>query len=180
MRASPQDSSLQAHLRHRLPATGSRPLPRSNVITNVNCCTYWSGLARRRFMSVAAVLGPAALIARRLPGYEARPQQLDMAEAVADGHRRTRPSHGRGRHRSRQESLPIWFPPSRRRPRTRTIASSSRRTPSACKNSSSRRTCPFSRRVMPQHFTATLVKGRSATTSACAACAAPSRGPAAC
>src|SRR5712691_11005453 len=34
-------------------------------------------------MSVGAVLGAGGLIARRLPGYEARPQQLEMAEAVA-------------------------------------------------------------------------------------------------
>src|SRR5437764_503346 len=34
-------------------------------------------------MSVAAVLGTGGLIAQRLPGYEARPQQLKMAEAVA-------------------------------------------------------------------------------------------------
>ena len=35
-------------------------------------------------MSIASILGPDGAIARRLPHYEARPQQLDMAEAVAD------------------------------------------------------------------------------------------------
>ena len=35
-------------------------------------------------MNVHAILGPGGAIARRLPGYEARPQQLTMAEAVAD------------------------------------------------------------------------------------------------
>ncbi|MBV8317618.1 MAG: hypothetical protein JOZ53_21975, partial [Planctomycetaceae bacterium] len=33
---------------------------------------------------VRAILGPGGAIARRLPGYEPRPQQLTMAEAVAD------------------------------------------------------------------------------------------------
>ena len=34
--------------------------------------------------AVRAVLGPGGVIARRLPGYEPRPEQLAMAEAVAD------------------------------------------------------------------------------------------------
>ncbi len=35
-------------------------------------------------MSVASILGPGGAIAQRLRGYEARPQQLAMARAVAD------------------------------------------------------------------------------------------------
>ena len=35
-------------------------------------------------MNVHAILGDGGAVARRLPGYEARPQQLAMAEAVAD------------------------------------------------------------------------------------------------
>ena len=35
-------------------------------------------------MSITAILGPDGAIARRLSNYEARPQQLDMAAAVAD------------------------------------------------------------------------------------------------
>src|SRR6266511_3629215 len=34
-------------------------------------------------MSILSILGPDGAIARRLPGYESRPQQLDMAQAVA-------------------------------------------------------------------------------------------------
>src|ERR687888_478484 len=34
-------------------------------------------------MSTASILGPDGTIARRLAGYEARPQQLKMADAVA-------------------------------------------------------------------------------------------------
>src|SRR6478672_9871478 len=34
-------------------------------------------------MSILSILGPDGAIARRLPGYEPRPQQLDMAQAVA-------------------------------------------------------------------------------------------------
>ena len=35
-------------------------------------------------MSITSILGPDGAIARRLSSYEARPQQLEMAEAVAD------------------------------------------------------------------------------------------------
>src|SRR5437879_5065609 len=35
-------------------------------------------------MSIASILGPDGAVARRLAHYEARPQQLAMAEAVAD------------------------------------------------------------------------------------------------
>src|SRR5215210_2989267 len=35
-------------------------------------------------MSIPSILGPDGVIARKLPRYEARPQQLDMASAVAD------------------------------------------------------------------------------------------------
>jgi hypothetical protein len=34
-------------------------------------------------MSLARIVGPDGAIARRLPNYEPRPQQLDRAEAVA-------------------------------------------------------------------------------------------------
>ena len=34
--------------------------------------------------SIASILGPGGLVAGQLPGFESRPQQLDMAEAVAD------------------------------------------------------------------------------------------------
>src|SRR5258708_2964877 len=34
-------------------------------------------------MSIASILGPKGSIARRLSNYESRPQQLDMADAVA-------------------------------------------------------------------------------------------------
>ena len=35
-------------------------------------------------MTVASILGPDGAIARRLPSYEPRPQQLEMAEKVAE------------------------------------------------------------------------------------------------
>src|SRR3954471_7514799 len=35
-------------------------------------------------MSISAILGPDGVIARSLDRYEPRPQQLDMAQAVAD------------------------------------------------------------------------------------------------
>ena len=53
-------------------------------------------------MSIASILGPDGSIAQRLANYEPRPQQLDMAEAVAEAIAGPAPSHGRGRHRRRQ------------------------------------------------------------------------------
>ncbi|HWO63795.1 MAG TPA: DEAD/DEAH box helicase, partial [Umezawaea sp.] len=41
-------------------------------------------------METRQVLGPDGLIARKLPGFEARPQQLDMADAVAEAFARRR------------------------------------------------------------------------------------------
>src|SRR6516165_1350456 len=38
----------------------------------------------RPLMSTASILGPDGVIAGRLAGYETRPQQLEMADAVAD------------------------------------------------------------------------------------------------
>jgi ATP-dependent DNA helicase DinG len=39
-------------------------------------------------MSITKLLGPGGAVAKRMPGFEARPQQLEMAEAVADAVRR--------------------------------------------------------------------------------------------
>src|SRR5579883_897093 len=44
-----------------------------------------------RSLDVGAVLGPGGLLARSIPGWEARPAQLAMAEAVADALARRRP-----------------------------------------------------------------------------------------
>ena len=41
-------------------------------------------------LDVSQILGPGGLIARRLPHYEHRQQQLDMAQAVADALRTQR------------------------------------------------------------------------------------------
>src|SRR5438876_12129188 len=35
-------------------------------------------------MSIPSILGPRAILAQRLERYESRPQQLEMADAVAD------------------------------------------------------------------------------------------------
>ena len=54
--------------------------------------------------AVAAPFAPAGPLARALPGFEARPAQLDMADAVADGVRRRRHPARRSRHRHRQDA----------------------------------------------------------------------------
>src|SRR5262245_58857036 len=41
-------------------------------------------------MDARKILGPGGLVARKLPGFESGPQQLDMAEAVADALERKR------------------------------------------------------------------------------------------
>ena len=44
-----------------------------------------------RALSMSEILGPGGLLARALPSYESRPQQLEMAERVADALKRRRP-----------------------------------------------------------------------------------------
>src|SRR5262245_22731008 len=67
------------------PPTRTRPLlvfrqPRSRWYNRGGGSRHSQG----RPMSVASVLGPDGLIAQRLGSYEPRPQQLQMADAVAD------------------------------------------------------------------------------------------------
>ena len=64
----------------------------------------------------ASILGPGGAVARRLPRYELRDQQLQMAEAVAQAIERPGPPGRRGRHGRRQElRLPRPGDPGRRR-----------------------------------------------------------------
>src|SRR5437588_11448790 len=59
----------------------SARLRRRDRITNTRHCTCSQG---PRLMTPADILGPSGIIGQKLPNYESRPQQLEMAEAVAD------------------------------------------------------------------------------------------------
>ena len=128
------------------PAAARRP---TEAALRLTCSRPWAG-GDNPFMSVASVLGPDGLDRPALwPEFEARREQLDMAEAVADAIAERAPPDGRGRHRRRQElRLPRARDPGRAG-RTRTAGSSSPRTPSACRNNSSARTSRSSSRCMP-------------------------------
>ncbi len=106
----------------------------------------------------AKVLGPDGAIARRLPSYEARPQQLKMAEAVA--HAIASRSHliveaGTGVGKSFAYLVPAILTAAQSRRKvvvsTHTIS---------LQEQLLQKDLPFLRAVMPQEFTAVLVKGR--------------------
>jgi ATP-dependent DNA helicase DinG len=110
-------------------------------------------------MSHRSILGPDGAIARRLPNYESRPEQLDMADAVADalaGSRHLMVEAGTGVGKSFAYLVPAIQ--------------------AACANKEGRviisthtinlqeqlinKDIPFLRSVMPDEFIALLVKGR--------------------
>jgi ATP-dependent DNA helicase DinG len=104
-------------------------------------------------------LGPDGAIARRLPHYEARPQQLEMAEAVAravdqGGHLMVEAGTGVGK--SFAYLVPAILAAVEQKKKivvsTHTIA---------LQEQLLRKDLPFLRSVMPQEFSAVLVKGRS-------------------
>jgi ATP-dependent DNA helicase DinG len=104
-------------------------------------------------------LGPDGAIARRLPQYEARPQQLQMAEAVAHaieqgGHLMVEAGTGVGK--SFAYLVPAILAAVDQKKKvvvsTHTIS---------LQEQLLRKDLPFLRSVMPQEFSAVLVKGRS-------------------
>src|SRR5690349_2717487 len=111
-------------------------------------------------MSTASILGPDGAIARRLAGYEARPQQMKMAEAVADAI--AAPHHlmveaGTGVGKSFAYLVPaiqaaVADKDCRVVISTHTIS---------LQEQLVRKDIPFLQGVLPEPFTATLVKGRS-------------------
>jgi ATP-dependent DNA helicase DinG len=111
-------------------------------------------------MSIASILGPDGSIAQRLPNYEPRPQQIDMAEAVAgaiaDGHH-LMVEAGTGVGKSFSYLIPAILAASGRKDcrivvSTHTIS---------LQEQLVRKDIPFLQRVMPQQFNAVLAKGRS-------------------
>src|SRR5262245_57651000 len=115
-------------------------------------------------MKVQGVLGPDGLIARRLSAYEHRPQQLEMAEAVAKAI--AAPCHlmveaGTGVGKSFAYLVPailacLGAEPEQKKQKiivsTHTIS---------LQEQLIQKDIPFLRAVLPQEFSAVLVKGRS-------------------
>src|SRR5262249_8260849 len=106
-----------------------------------------------------SILGPDGAIARRLPSYEHRLEQLAMAEAVARAIEK--PSHlvveaGTGVGKSFAYLVPAIQATSD--PKTKVVVSTHT---IALQEQLLRKDIPFLRSVMPQEFSAVLVKGRS-------------------
>src|ERR1700733_15944039 len=111
-------------------------------------------------MSPRDILGQGGAIAKRLPSYEARPQQLEMAEAVAD-------AIGAARHLMVEAGTGVG----------KSFAYLVPAIQAACANKECkvvisthtislqeqliRKDIPFLQTVMPDKFTSVLVKGRS-------------------
>ena len=107
----------------------------------------------------ASILGPGGAVARRLPAYELRDQQLQMAEAVARAIER--PGHviveaGTGVGKSFAYLVPAILAAVEQKKKivvsTHTIA---------LQEQLLHKDIPFLRSVMPQEFSAVLVKGRA-------------------
>lgn len=107
----------------------------------------------------ADILGPGGLIARRLPGYESRPEQLDMASAVERAFEESRHllvEAGTGVGKSFAYLAPAIHRAINSRQRvvisTHTIA---------LQEQLIHRDIPFLQSIWPDEFTAVLVKGRN-------------------
>src|SRR5439155_785932 len=121
---------------------------------------FRSPLGKITRMSIASILGPEGGIARRLPSYESRPQQLAMAEAVAEAI--AEPHHliveaGTGVGKSFAYLVPAIQAAVAKEDcvvivSTHTIS---------LQEQLIRKDIPFLQEVMPQKFSAVLVKGRS-------------------
>ncbi len=111
-------------------------------------------------MSVASILGPDGAIARRLANYEVRPQQLAMADAVADAvaaGKKLMVEAGTGVGKSFAYLVPAILAAQSQKDfrvvvSTHTIS---------LQEQLVQKDIPFLQKVMPQPFTAVLVKGRS-------------------
>jgi ATP-dependent DNA helicase DinG len=112
-------------------------------------------------MSIAGILGPDGVIARRMPRYESRPQQLEMAEAVADAI--AAPHHlmveaGTGVGKSFAYLVPAIEAAVAGGKEHRVIISTNT---ISLQEQLSKKDIPFLRSVMPIEFSAVLAKGRS-------------------
>src|SRR5437773_3858965 len=111
-------------------------------------------------MSSASILGPGGAIAERLSNYEARPQQLEMAQAVATAiaeRRHLMVEAGTGVGKSFAYLVPAIFAATADKDfrvvvSTHTIS---------LQEQLIHKDIPFLQKVMPRPFQAALVKGRS-------------------
>src|SRR6266478_1931376 len=111
-------------------------------------------------MSIASILGPEGGIARRLPSYEARPQQMAMAEAVAQAiaephHLMVEAGTGVGK------SFAYLVPAIQAAAATKDCRIVVSTHTISLQEQLVRKDIPFLQSVMPQEFRAVLVKGRS-------------------
>src|SRR6516225_4515489 len=111
-------------------------------------------------MSIASILGPEGGIARRMPLYEARPQQLAMAETVAEAI--AEPHHliveaGTGVGKSFAYLVPAIQAAAGKEDCTVVVSTHT----ISLQEQLIHKDIPFLQDVMPQKFSAVLVKGRS-------------------
>lgn len=110
-------------------------------------------------MTVHDILGPAGAIAQRLERYEARPQQLDMADAVTHAlaeRRHLLVEAGTGVGKSFSYLIPAILH-TQRKPDTRVVISTHT---ISLQEQLLNKDIPFLKSVMPGEFQAALVKGR--------------------
>ena len=115
-------------------------------------------------MSIASILGPDGAIARRLANYEARPQQLDMADAVADAiaeGKKLMVEAGTGVGKSFAYLVPAILAAACKGEGTAPLRIVVSTHTISLQEQLVRKDIPFLQKVMPQPFSAVLVKGRS-------------------
>src|SRR5688572_29963737 len=113
-----------------------------------------------RFMSVHSILGPTGSIAQRLPGYEPRPQQLDMADAVERAIRDQQhllAEAGTGTGKSFAYLVPAILAATASK-ECRVVISTHT---ISLQEQLIQQDIPFLQKVIPEPFRAALVKGRS-------------------
>jgi ATP-dependent DNA helicase DinG len=111
-------------------------------------------------MSVASILGPEGQIAKRLPSYEVRPQQMAMAEAVADaiqGQHHLMVEAGTGVGKSFAYLVPAIQAAAGSDDCVVVVSTHT----ISLQEQLVQKDIPFLQEVMPQKFSAVLVKGRS-------------------
>ena len=111
-------------------------------------------------MSIASILGPGGVIAQRLADYETRPQQLDMASAVAAAlanQQHLMVEAGTGVGKSFAYLVPAILAAISAKDHRVVISTHT----ISLQEQLIRKDIPFLRTVLPQEFNAVLVKGRS-------------------
>src|SRR5262249_31422095 len=119
-----------------------------------------SPVPRRRLMSTASILGPDGVIAQRLAHYEARSQQLEMADAVAAAiaeKRHLMVEAGTGAGKTFGYLVPAILAAAGTKDFKVVISTHT----ISLQEQLIHKDIPFLQSVLEQPFTATLVKGRS-------------------